>query len=50
MPFDHACFISYRHEQGELIDRAVRDLFAALKNELPVALIHLTTRVLDFRP
>jgi hypothetical protein len=35
MPFEHACFISYRHhEQSQLAERFILDLFGALRNEL----------------
>lgn len=37
MPFEHACFISYRHhEQSELAERFITDLCSALRNELAV--------------
>jgi hypothetical protein len=36
MPFEHACFVSYRHplEQGELSARFIDDLSSALQSEL----------------
>ena len=35
MPFEHACFISYRHhEQSQLAERFILDLSGALRNEL----------------
>jgi TIR domain-containing protein len=35
MPFEHACFISYRHhEQSQLAERFILDLSEALRNEL----------------
>jgi hypothetical protein len=35
MPFEHACFISYRHyEQSQLAERFILDLASALRNEL----------------
>src|ERR1043166_2461049 len=37
MPFEHACFLSYRrHEQSELAERFIADLASALRNELSV--------------
>jgi hypothetical protein len=35
MPFEHACFVSYRHhEQSQLAERFILDLCGALRNEL----------------
>jgi TIR domain len=34
MPFRHACFISYRHAQGDLMKRFVDDFCTALASEL----------------
>jgi TIR domain len=34
MPFRHACFISYRHGQYDLMKRFVEDFYAALASEL----------------
>ncbi len=34
MPFQHACFISYRHCQSELGKRIVNDLYEAIAGEL----------------
>ena len=35
MPFEHACFVSYRHhEQSQLAERFIIDLFEALRNEV----------------
>ena len=34
MPFNYACFISYRHGQGDLAKRIVNDLYEAIWNEM----------------
>jgi hypothetical protein len=34
MPFQHACFISYRHGQQQLMKRFVEDFHDALSSEL----------------
>jgi len=35
MPFDHACFVSYRHhQQSQIAERFILDLADALRNEL----------------
>ncbi len=34
MPFRYSCFISYRHDQGEIMEKFVDDLCAALQNEV----------------
>ncbi len=34
MPYRHACFLSYRHAQSEILVRFVQDLEAALTDEL----------------
>ncbi len=34
MPFRYSCFISYRHDQGEIMARFVDDLYAAWHNEV----------------
>jgi len=34
MPFQHACFISYRHGQQQLMKRFVEDFYEALSSEL----------------
>jgi hypothetical protein len=34
MPFEYACFISYRHGQRKLVQRIVNDLYDALCSEL----------------
>lgn len=35
MPFQHPCFISYRdHEQSEIAEQFIADLYKALRNEL----------------
>lgn len=34
MPFRYSCFISYRHDLGEIMERFVDDLYEALHNEV----------------
>ena len=39
MPFEHACFVSYRHhEQSEIAELFIKDLCTALQNELALML------------